>query len=159
MQGLIDTRDEHALQEIRNKLQNFVKLLSKKPKDEEVKVNTYANNSKYLPISFVESTLDELFFGLWQTENFQASVVANEIIGQMDLLVFHPVVNTWIRRTGVAAVPIQMKSGSNVLDVNQKIINTLVKDYPHLKAECLKNACKTLGKAFGRDSDRDWETH
>jgi hypothetical protein len=39
-------------------------------------------------------------------------------------------------------------------DVDAKIKNTLVKDFPHLKAECIKNAAKSLGKYFGRDLNR-----
>ncbi len=143
--------------EIRKRLQNFSKLLNKDPQQANVRKNPYANNSKYLPISFVEMKLDELFFGLWQTENFKTQVVMNEIVGSIDLLIFHPTANAWLRRTGSAAVQVQMKSGSGVLDAENKIKNTLTKDYPHLKAECLKNAARSLGKAFGRDLNRDFE--
>ena len=41
--------------------------------------------------------------------------------------------------------------------VENKIKNTLVKDFPHLKAECLKNAAKSLGVAFGRNLNRGEE--
>jgi hypothetical protein len=33
----------------------------------------------------------------------------------------------------------------------------LVKDFPHLKAECLKNAAKSLGPLFGRNLNRNQE--
>jgi hypothetical protein len=101
--------------------------------------------------------LDEMFFGLWQTENFKSQVVVNEIIGQIDLVVFHPVIKEWIRRTGTGITPIQMQRGSGITEVSKKIHNTLVKDYPHLKTECLKNAAKSFGKRFGRDLNRNFE--
>lgn len=131
-------------------------LINQAPPQENVKLNKAANNSKYLPISFVEMKLDELFFGLWQLRNFQYSVIANEIVGVIELGVFHPVLNDWIWRTGTAAAMIQQRKGSDITDISAKHKNTLVKDFPHLKAECMKNAARSLGKAFGRDLNRDF---
>lgn len=145
------------------------------PPKQEIQVNTYANNSKYLPISFIQMKLDEFYFGLWRTENFKTKVVANEITGEVELSVFHPVYQQWITRVGAASVMIQLraqyeyhpngeiktdrngaqiKKKKNILDAAEKIENTLVKDYPHLYAECVKSAAKTLGKVFGRDLNR-----
>jgi len=132
-------------------------MLNAAPKESEVKINTQAGNSKYLPVSFVEMTLDEIFGGLWQTKNFTSQVVANEIIGTIELGVFHPVLREWIWRTGAGAVMIQQSKGSQITDIGAKIKNTLVKDFPHLKAECLKNAARSLGKVFGRDLNRSFE--
>lgn len=132
-------------------------MLNASPKESEVKINTQAGNSKYLPVSFVEMTLDEIFGGLWQTKNFTSQVVANEIIGTIELGVFHPVLKEWIWRTGAGAVMIQQSKGSQITDIGAKIKNTLVKDFPHLKAECLKNAARSLGKVFGRDLNRSFE--
>jgi len=144
-------------QEIRGRLQGFSKILNGSPKASEVKENPFANKAKYIPVSYIEMELDEMFFGLWQTENFQSQIVVNEVIGQIDLIVYHPVIKEWIRRTGAASVPIQMAKGSGVTDVQKKIHNTLVKDYPHLKSECIKNAAKSFGKKFGRDLNRVFE--
>ena len=133
--------------------------LNKTPHESEVAINKLANNSKYLPISYVENNLDELFFGAWETKDFTYQVVANEIIGSIQLRVFHPIYKIWIERTGCASIQIQMKSRENggdgdITNVQNKIINTLTKDFPHLKAECIKNAARSLGKAFGRDLNR-----
>ena len=38
--------------------------------------------------------------------------------------------------------------------IENKIKNTLVKDFPHLKSECIKNAAKSLGVRFGRALNR-----
>lgn len=142
------------------KLEAFVGELQKNPPKNEVLINKMANNSKYLPISFVQMKLDEYFGGLWETRNFETKTVANEIVGSIELRVFHPVAKEWITRIGAAAVMIQFKSKSNggsddITDINNKIKNTLVKDYPHLLSECLKNAARSLGVAFGRDLNRE----
>lgn len=135
-------------------LENFTERLYDEPLADEVKINAAAGNSKYLPISFVETKLDELFFGLWQTRNLTWQVVANEIVATIELGIFHPVARIWLWRTGGAAVLIQQKRDSDITDISAKIKNTLVKDFPHLKAECIKNAAKSFGPAFGRDLNR-----
>lgn len=152
-------------------------VLSTNPPQTELKINKMANDSVYLPISYVENLLDELYFGLWNTKNFQIQIVANEIVGWLDLEVYNAPSQSWITRTGCASVQIQMDSGLKdengnqvwqdkkkvkdpnfrISDIDRKITNTLVKDFPHLKSECLKNACRSLGKAFGRDLNRKFE--
>jgi hypothetical protein len=143
--------------EERAKAQNFLKLLNKPVTISQIKVNKFANDSKYIPISFIETRLDQYFFGFWETVNFRTQVIVNEVVGSIDLRVKHPVTGEWLTRTGAAGVPIQMKSGSGVTQVSEKIHNTLVKDYPHLKAMCVLNAVKSLGKMFGRDLNRKFE--
>ena len=133
------------------KLQMF---LNREPKADTVKINSMANNSKYLPIAEVERTLDEVYSGLWSTVNFRWEVVANEIVGSIDLKVINPANGFELVRTGCASVMIQIERGKEVNVIN-KIKNTLVKDFPHLKAECIKNAAKSLGVAFGRNLNRD----
>jgi len=153
----------------------FVKnILNKQPNGSIIATNKHANNSRYLPIGEIEMQLDELFCGLWQTKNFTYSVVANEIVCSIELWVYHPILKDWIVRNGVGAAMIQQEGykkdeqGNYVLgsggkrikisplpsDVDFKIKNTLVKDFPHAKAEALKNAAKSLGKYFGRDLNR-----
>lgn len=161
-----------------NLLEGFTQRLNDAIPKEEIQINTFANNSQFLPISFVQMKLDEIYMGAWQTRNFKAMVVANEIVGEIELYVFHPVLKQWICRVGSAATPIQLKAEyekdengefrkdsrgnkikkeKDILDASKKIENTLVKDYPHLMAECVKSAAKTLGKIFGRDLNRKHE--
>jgi hypothetical protein len=153
---LITQIEAGGLQQAEAFVKNF---LAVPPPEEELKVNKLAKNAKYLPVSFVENKLDELFFGAWEVTDFHCQVVANEITGWLQLRVFHPVLQIWLSRTGSAAVQIQMKSKENggdgdITNVRNKITNTLEKDFPHLKAECIRNAAKSLGKAFGRDLNR-----
>jgi len=131
-------------------------LLNQEPSKSEVRVNKMANNSQYLSIATVERLLDENYAGIWNTKNFRWQVVANEIIGSIDLEVFQPAAKMWITRTGAASAMIQTRKGEPIT-VESKHINTLVKDFPHLKAECLKNAAKSLGVRFGRNLNRGQE--
>ena len=134
-------------------LESFTKALNRKPA--VVKVNKFQNGAKYVPISHVQTLLDQMFFGLWQTKNFNHQVIANELVGSVELWVFHPVIKEWIVRNGVAATQIRQNKGAALTDIGAKIKNALEMDAAHLYADCLKSAAKTLGPAFGRDLNRD----
>lgn len=138
------------------KVQEFQKRLNDVPAIAEVQTNKAANNTKYIPISFLEMKLDEIFLGVWSTKNFQSKTIANEEVGSLELWYFHPEAKTWLCRIGVGGVMIQFKKDAPINDLSQKIKNTLSKDYPHLKAECFRNACLSLGKQFGRDLNREF---
>lgn len=109
---------------------------------------------KYIPISHIEALLDTLFFGIYCTENFKYTVIGNEVTGQIDLKVFHPIMKIWITRTGAAAAQIRQSKGAAITDINSKLKSALEADLPHLKSDCIKNAAKSLGKSFGRDLGR-----
>lgn len=149
--GSLDDND------LREKIQNFQKLLHREPIADEIRINKQANNSQYIPISFLEMKLDEMFFGIWSTKNFQSKTIVNEEVGSIELWYFHPTAKAWLCRIGAGAVMIMQKSGSEITDIGAKIKNTMTKDYPHLKAECFRNACLSLGKSFGRDLNREFE--
>lgn len=125
---------------------------------------------KYLPIELVESKLNHYFNGLWQTVGFHYQVVVNEIVGHLELCVYHPEAGIWLRRVGTGAVMIQQKAKyeddgrggrkkveQDLMDINRKVANSLVKDMGHLKSECIKNAAKSLGAIFGANLGREIE--
>ena len=157
-------------------VQNFINKLNKKNPVNGLE-KTSDGKAVTLVISHVEMTLDEMFLGLWSTENFKWSVIQNEVVGSLDLVVCHPVNGMMIRRTGAAciqimvdAVPDEFKyvQGDSTdvkalkakqrnqwaLDVSNKKSGALDLGFPKLKAECLKNAAQSLGKIFGRDLNR-----
>lgn len=136
-------------------VEDFQKLLNSSPDVKEVKTNKLANNSKFLPIGVIERTLDEIFSGIWQVKDFKYQIVVNELVGSLELWVYHPLINQWISRVGCASVPITVKSGTDFTEVRNKYINACVTVMPHLKAECVKNAAKSLGVLFGRSLNRD----
>jgi hypothetical protein len=132
--------------------EQFLKSLDEAPK----KIDK-AQGYETVPISTLEATLDEVYMGIWKTDNFRHHVIANEIVGTIDLHVYDPTIKTWITRSGNASVMIRQASGSALTDIGAKIKNGLVMDFPKLSSMCLKAAAKTLGKKFGRDLNRKWE--
>jgi len=151
------------VEEERMKLQNFLQRLQQEPSVIEKTPDGRANT---VPISHIEMTLDELYFGMWSTENFKWQVISNEIVGSLELVVTNPVNNTQIRRIGSAsiqimvdAIPESIKNDKEKVkqwqfDALNKKANALDMGFPKLKAECLKNASQSLGKVFGRDINR-----
>lgn len=159
-----------------SRLQAFAKLQNKEPEKEKLQEHPVAKGAFYLPISYIEMTLDELYFGLWKTENFRTQVIANELTGIIELSVFHPVIKQWITRTGTGATQImvdkfpeeypqqatkEQKEAYNLrrnqwalnLD-NKKPAALEMGGITALKADCVKNAALSLGKYFGRDVNR-----
>ena len=137
-------------------LHDYQKKLNGTPRPSTIKKNAQARDAKYIPIGEVEKLLDEMFGGAWRTHSYQTQTVANELIGSIVLEYLHPVLGVWISRVGSAAVPVTMASGSKVPEMmEKKIVNALVTVSPHLKAECIKNAARSIGQRFGRDLNRD----
>lgn len=144
-------------------LEEFLKKLNQDPPREHI-FKTPDGQAEDLPISYVENKLDELYFGLWGGEDFKTERIENEIVGSIKLLVFHPVMEFWQPRPGGASIQITVDAApkdakgkaKNVWaqDMQNKKPNALDMAYGKLKAECIKNAAKSLGKCFGRDLNR-----
>lgn len=151
------------IDKLRVQLQDFQAKLNKEPDVSELD-RTPDGKAKTLPISFIEMTLDELFLGQWDTCNFTSKVVANEVCGELELVLLHPITGREIRRSGAAAIIIQVDKAPDTisgqarnewaLNPSNKKSNALDLGYPKLKAECVKNAAQSLGKIFGRDLNR-----
>lgn len=145
--------------------QNFTQRLQQLPTQDSID-KTADGKAQTVLISHIEMLLDENFFGLWETENFKWSVITNEIVGSIDLIVTHPVTQQPLRRIGAASIQIMVdaapenikdnKTEKNrwALNPDNKKSNALDMGFPKLKAECLKNAAQSLGKLFGRDLNR-----
>lgn len=145
------------------RMEAFLQRLSKYPNQDEFK-KTPDNKAFYLPIDFVETSLDELFYGMWETINFRTQVISNEVTASIELRVLHPISKIWITRTGSASIQIMVdKAPENVtgqeknrwaLDIQNKKPNALDMGIPKLKADCIKNAAQSLGNIFGRNINR-----
>jgi len=131
-------------------LDSVFSILSTHPP--EVRVNKNANNSLYVPISVTEELLDFLFPGCWSFEFRKTELIANEVCTDGELVITAPGYNR--RLWGCGAAMMLMQKDSAITDLDKKIKNTLVKDYPHAKAEALRNAAKSLGPIFGRALNR-----
>lgn len=155
--------------EFRAKLDGFTGRLSRTPDHKELQ-KTPDGKAFYMPIDFIETTLDELFFGLWETKNFEYKTIANEVTGSITLRVFHPTAKTWIERTGAASYTIMVDAapknpdGTDILskqeknrwalNIENKKPNALDMGLPKLKTDCIKNAALSLGNIFGRNLNR-----
>lgn len=158
-------------------LEGFLKKLNTAPPTEELK-QTPDKKAQILPISFVETKLDEIYLGQWGASELHIHQVGNEIIGNLILWVIHPITGLKIERPGTAAIQITMdavpkrikfQSGDSeeeserkskernawALDLQNKKPNGLSLAAPKLRAESIKNAAKSLGKIFGRDLNRE----
>lgn len=145
---------EYISQKENIQLQHFVSRLNREPNMAEVE-KTPDGKAVSLPISFIEMTLDELYFGMWELSDVTYQQIFNEVVGTGVLTVKHPVTGEKIRRVGFASVVITQDSGANIQDFNStKKKNALDLSFPKLKAEILKNAAQSLGKVFGRDLNR-----
>ncbi len=153
------------VEEFRLNCQNFTQKLNASPNGESVDKTPDGRASTIL-ISHIEMLLDEYFFGLWETENFKWNVISNEIVGSIDLKIYHPSAMMPLKRVGAAAIQIMVdkvpdeikdnptKKNEWALNVSNKKSNALDMSFPKLKAECLKNAANSLGQLFGRDLNR-----
>lgn len=135
-------------------LEAFMMRLNSAPDQAALQTNKHANNTTYLPIDHVQTLLDEMFFGMWETLDFKWQVMANEIVGTIVLKVKHPVTGEWLSRTGAAATQIRQSQGAQITDISAKLKNALEMDFAHLEADCIKSAAKKLGNAFGRNLNR-----
>lgn len=149
------------------RLQVFVSKLQAIPNKDELD-KTPDGKANTLPISYVEMTLDELFYGLWSTEKFTWSTITNEVVGSIELVLTHPITQKEYRRVGAAGIVItvdaiedEIKKKMSKQERNEyannpsnKKPNALDLAFPKLKAECVKNAAQSIGKILGRDLNR-----
>jgi len=135
-------------------MQDFTRRLNVEPDPREFE-KTPDNKASFLPVSFVEMTLDEIFLGQWELSDVHSQQIFNEIVGTGILTVWHPVTNRPLKRAGFGSVVITQDKDAAISDFNiTKKKNALDLTFPKLKAEILKNAAQSLGKVFGRDINR-----
>jgi len=142
------------IEKLRIQLQDFTKRLNNEPDPKEFE-KTPDNKASFLPVSFIEMTLDEIFLGQWEVSDVQYSQIFNEVVGTGILTVWHPITGRPLKRVGFGAVVITQDKDASIADFNMtKKKNALDLAFPKLKAEITKNAAQTLGKIFGRDINR-----
>lgn len=156
-------------------IEQFTHILNEKPKDSELQ-STFDKKAKTLPISFIETKLDEVYLRQWGTRDQQVIHIANELLVTLTLWVIDPQTGREITRCGFAAVsmqwdavpealqwkdgePLQNKRDRNAwnMDLQNKKQESLKLPFPKAKAMAIKNAAQSLGKAFGRDINRKHE--
>ena len=84
------------LEATKTELQKFnLQVQNTEPKPQEIQINKFANNSKFIPVGVIERKLDETFLA-WPTDNVRWQAIGNESTGVISLQVFHPILYTWI---------------------------------------------------------------
>jgi hypothetical protein len=144
----------------RVQLESFIQVVHRDPPQDKILKHKQIKDHFYLPISFLEAKMDELFLGLWKTRTIEGSrVVGNSVVYDIEVDFFHPIAKEWITRSGTGAVPIQIdaKKGAGPLDFENLIATALHKNIPAAKAYAFKNAVQSIGKIFGRDLAREYE--
>lgn len=136
-------------------------LLNKKPKDKTLKRNRYANNAEYLEIGYLEFRLDNMFGAAnwsWVVDSFDIKINAIFVSGHLIIKWQDKI----LKRAGIGAKEIQLisekKLGTKALPIPEHIApKALERDFPIASAQAFKNACKSLGNAFGRHLNRDFQ--
>lgn len=96
----------------------------------------------FQPASHLKSLMDKIFGGEWSWDMDRETVGRGEAIGKGHLTYRHPVTGVFVHRSGTAAL---------VLGKGLRM------DYPKLETACMVNAMKKIGRAFGRDLNKDRE--
>ena len=131
----------------------FNLLMSKEPPAKWVKVNKYANNSKYLPIDKIEYLLRRIFKD-YKIEVLSHSTVFNAVTCVVRVHYMHPVLGEWRYQDGVGAAEVQVKAGSSLSDLQNINKNAVAMALPISKSEAIKDACHLIGDVFGGNLNR-----
>ena len=138
----------------RDKETGYNVLMNIKPPASWIKINKYANNSKYIPIDKVEFLLTKIF-GRFKVEIIRTQLMGNSVEATVRLHYFHPVYKEWDWMDGIGAKNIQCDAGASASDWSKIKIDGVQKASPIAVSEAEKNAAKKLGRLFGRDLNRD----
>lgn len=142
---------------VKTSLDNWLKRLSSKPKQALIKKNQFANNAEYLEIGYLQAELDRVYHGLWSWSIIDTKQMINGVQVSGTLEVFHPVAGVWIKRSGIAFKEFQLTKGVSEPTPDNLSKKALERDIPIANAEAFKNACKTIGNAFGRHLNRKFQ--
>lgn len=153
--GRTEIKVHSDMSQYREPLENYLKKMHAAPAPSTVKVNKLAGNSSYLGISHLEMELDRYFLGQW---NFLpvdggSRVLVNSVTYDGILQCLHPVSGFMLQRAGTGAVPIQVYKDTHPR-AGQPQDKAIQKAVGAAKSMAFKNACKSLGKRFGRDLNR-----
>lgn len=142
------------LPEIKRQQDELKKVFSTQPKPANVKTNKYAGNSRYLEIGYLEALLDRHFL-TWDLRIDSVQLILNAIVVNVTIECM-TVAGNKITRSGVGASEVQTVKGAKVLDITTIGSKALEKNVPIAKATAVKNAIQTLGNAYGRNLNRNF---
>lgn len=94
----------------------------------------------YQPVSHLRDLLDEIYDGEWSWDLDRETIGKGEAIAKGTLSFRHPGTGGVVHRSGTAALPLS---------------KGLRLDYPKLSSGAFTNACKSIGRVFGRELNKD----
>lgn len=124
-------------EELTLKLKQFNSDLNSEPNPQHIRKND--DGSLYIPISIVQTMLDDIFLGQWNFEVTRETFGRKWARGSGIMEVINPVTGMGIKRSGDAGI---LMTGN------------LRTDSPRLEAMILLSCAKKFGRIFGRDLNR-----
>ena len=146
-------KDVYELTSETIKQDQFKQIVNSIPKKGWVKTNSYANDSKYIPIGVIETLLD-IMFQEHRVEILREGVSFNGVYVVVRVHLQSRINNEWTFHDGIGAVQLQTKKGSSPAELQNINNNALMMAYPMAKSYAIKDACEHIGKLFGRDMNR-----
>jgi hypothetical protein len=150
--NLIDIYQSDALVEIKRQEDLNIYLDTDVPQA-WVKVNKFANNSKYLPIDKVEWLLRKIFKA-FRIEITGQGVAFNGVWVSVRLHYLHPVTGKWEFHDGIGASEMQTAKGTSPADLVNINKNALSMAFPVAKSYAIKDASHHFGNVFGANLNR-----
>lgn len=135
------------------KTDQFNLLMNQPPEPKWIKENTYAGNSKYIPIGILETLLQRIFKE-FRVEVMREGTMFNSVYVAIRLHYLNPVSGEWSYHDGVGSAQVQTKSGASAADLASIGNNAVMMALPMAKSYAIKDACDHFGKLFGRDLNR-----
>lgn len=126
------------------KVDTFNTLLNTAPRESWLKEH---KGNKYQPIERIKTNLTVIFQDYdWSIKDVR--IVANSILVFGTLSVVNPITGKTRNLDGVGAWPIQLKSGSTPMQIENMVQDAIQKNAPAAESLALKNAASKLGKFF-----------
>lgn len=139
--------------ELAGKHNELNRLLNCNPKPEWVKVNPFAQNSKYIPIGIIEYLLTSIFIQ-WKVEIKETKLIANSITVTVRLWVVNPISGEWEWNDGLGAAPLKTAKGAKATDFENILDSSVQTGAPAAESYAIKDAAEKWGKIFGKDLNR-----
>jgi len=140
------------LQKMSEQLQDYLSVVNYQPPKSQIEAHPLIQNHTHLPISFVEMHLDRIFIAGWDWIKDSGGLIVTQhtVIFSGTLSVVHPVTMRENKRNGVGSMPIIWKDDVTGGDIaNAEGIAASI-----ARSMAIKNACKSIGKLFGRELNR-----
>lgn len=153
MSNIVNIEPENeAIKKMAKAMTDFKTLCNEEPETKEW--NKFSKQN-YVPISFIEMSLDELLYLGWHTEVIKWEIQLNSCCVHLRLHYTNPVTGKECWTDGLGACPIQTNLDSKPMDISNIKSAGIQMALPAAKSYALKDAAEQLGKVFGRDIARN----